>query len=1081
MSPLLLNKRQHLDSLDLIANSKDRIMGYNPYQKEERLIDHQGLNYQGSFSRGISFGNNQNLVLDSRFNLQLGGKLKNDIEIAAVISDENLPIQAEGNTRQLKEFDKIFIRLKKKETQLIAGDYQLKSADSYFMRYFKKLQGATFKTQNQLKENNTLSSKASLAISRGQFARNNLHTLEGNQGPYKLRGNNGERFIIILAGTEKVWLDGKLLVRGIDDDYTIDYNQAEITFTSKNLIKRESRIIIEFEYAAQKYLRSMYATDQRWDFKKGHLYFNFYSEQDSKNSSGDLGIDNMDKLALSLAGDDPQKAIVSTIDTLIGDAATRSSYRLAKITQICNNQPFESTILIYSNNQDSTLFTASFSNVGQGNGNYILDNTKGDNEKVYVYIAPDQETCQPQGNFEPIGQLIPPQQKQLFTLGSQYNINPNTAIQGEMALSNLDLNRFSPLDNEDNQGLAGFLALKSDKKLGKDSSGWHLSSVLKTEWTQAAFTALNSYRSPEFSRDWNLANQQGASTIFEKKQAFIGFADFTIKKDGVGLLSYGISSYTRKNDYQGQKHQSRLIIEKKGWNLNAQTSYLTTKDQTLTTSFLRPNIQLIKVFAQKKWRSGLIYFSEKNQKKHLTLDTLQRNSFHFNEVGGFITTNELKNKKLRIDIKQRTEFFPSNNAFVLGLTAQEAKIEGSLSSPKGYQLQGRMNYRNLTIQQTTLTEQEPASTYLGRINFQARPKKWKGLLIFNATYEIGSGQAPKQSFSYVEVAPGSGTHIWQDSLYNNDGILQLNEMAIAPFQDQANYILVRNLSDEYIQTNNVSINHSLDLNPKALWFKEKKGIKKWLKKIASKSSLQINRKTLESPDIQPWNPYQLSVSDTTLITGSILLRNNLYFNRGNSVFNLQIGQSISSRRFVQTTGLETRSLSDYHLLGNWNITNSFSLQLNSKTGQKQNQSGFYPAKDYLLKFWEIQPQLSYLPNQKFKANISSKIRKDLNTLITNGEQALQKDLSLEISYRNTSTSSFDFRLSYVDVQFIGNVNTPVGFAILNGLQKGANILWSVNINRQLNKSLQVNIGYDGRKTGAARVIHTGRAQVRALF
>ena len=409
MSPLLLAKRHHLDSLDLVANSKDRIMGYNPYIQEEKLIDHEGLNYQGSFSRGISFGNNQNLVLDSRFNLQLGGKLKNGIEVAGVISDENLPIQAEGNTRQLKEFDRIFIQLKKNDTQLIAGDYQLQSRDGYFMKYFKKLQGATFETKAFDNDQSKLFSRASVAISKGQFARNSLSPQEGNQGPYKLRGNNGERFIIILAGTEKVWLDGKLLIRGIEDDYTIDYNLAEVTFTTKNLIKRESRILVEFEYSAQRYLRSIYATDHHWDFKKGKIYVNFYSEQDSKNSSDELGIDNMDKLALSLAGDDPDKAVVSTIDTLVGDLALHSTYRIANITQICNNQLLQSSILIYSNNPDSTLYTASFSNVGQGNGNYIIDNSKGDNQRVYVYIAPDSTTCQPRGTYEPVGRLIPPQ------------------------------------------------------------------------------------------------------------------------------------------------------------------------------------------------------------------------------------------------------------------------------------------------------------------------------------------------------------------------------------------------------------------------------------------------------------------------------------------------------------------------------------------------------------------------------------------------------------------------------------------------------------------------------------------------
>ena len=670
----------------------------------------------------------------------------------------------------------------------------------------------------------------------------------------------------------------------------------------------------------------------------------------------------------------------------------------------------------------------------------------------------------------------------MVTLGSQYTLGKNTKIQGEIAMSNFDKNRYSGLDQDDNQGFAGFLNVESNKPLGKDSSGLLLSTQLQTEWTQASFSALNPYRSPEFLRDWNLTNQQGQGSVPASKRELIAKAEITLKKDNWGQITYGLSGYDRKNEYLGQKHHTRLLVQKSGWNIDAKMSYLTTKDLTYNTTFYRPDLQLSKALKKDgHWETGLTYLSEKNQRKATSVDTIIGSSFHFTEVGGFFRTNGLKSKNLRIDVLQRTEYFPVSNSFQQGLSAQEVKIEGGINSQKGYQLHGRLNFRNLTIQEETLTTQKPSSTYLGRINFQARPKQWKGLLIFNATYEIGSGQEPKQSFSFLEVAAGSGTHIWQDSLYNNDGVIQLYEMAVAPFKDQANYILVRNLSDEYIQTNNVSINHSLDFNPKALWFNQKKGFKKWLKRLASKSTLQINRKTTEATNIQPWNPYQLSVADTSLVSGTVLLRNNLFFNRGNRVFNLQVGQSTSSRRFVQTTGLETRSLEDYHFRGQWNITKAFSLQVESKFGQKQNQSGFYPEKDYLLQFQEIEPAFSYLPNQQFKVAISGKIRTDENTQKTDGEYATQKNISFNLSYRKTSTSSIDLQLSYIDVQFQGDVNSPVGFAILNGLQHGANMLWSININRQLNKSLQINVGYDGRKTGDAPIIHTGRAQVRALF
>src|SRR5690606_34328620 len=120
-----------------------------------------------------------------------------------------------------------------------------------------------------------------------KFARNILAVQEGNQGPYRLRGAEGERFIILLAGTERVFLNGKLLQRGLEADYVIDYNAASITFTPAHLINKDSRIVVEFDYTDQSYLRSLYAADLDYKVEKARVYFSFYSDQDSKNSTLD--------------------------------------------------------------------------------------------------------------------------------------------------------------------------------------------------------------------------------------------------------------------------------------------------------------------------------------------------------------------------------------------------------------------------------------------------------------------------------------------------------------------------------------------------------------------------------------------------------------------------------------------------------------------------------------------------------------------------------------------------------------------------------------------------------------------------
>ena len=81
-----------------------------------------GLNKNGSISRGISFGNNQDVVVNSSLNLQVSGKLTQEVDLLLAATDDNIPFQADGTTAQLQEFDKVFVQLSNQSTKLIVGD-----------------------------------------------------------------------------------------------------------------------------------------------------------------------------------------------------------------------------------------------------------------------------------------------------------------------------------------------------------------------------------------------------------------------------------------------------------------------------------------------------------------------------------------------------------------------------------------------------------------------------------------------------------------------------------------------------------------------------------------------------------------------------------------------------------------------------------------------------------------------------------------------------------------------------------------------------------------------------------------------
>ncbi len=1077
--PFNLSEINYLKDTTWISKKIDgRIVGgnyqYNPNTSNSSPFAVNGLNYNGTYSRGIAFGNNQDATFNSNFNLQMSGNLGDGIEVVAAISDNNIPIQPQGNTQQLQDFDKIFIQIKKGKTALTAGDYELRRPNSYFMNYYKKLQGATFENTFELGKNKFLSSKGSFAIARGKFARNTITALEGNQGPYRLRGNNGERFIIILAGTERVFIDGVLMTRGQNKDYIVDYNRGEVTFTPNQLITKDKRITVEFEYNDQNFNRTLYAINESYQHnEKLSFNFNLYSEQDGRTSTSERELSEAQQETFRNIPDDVGVGFASGLDS-IGFTTDQILYKL--MDTVVNSIVYDS-VLVYSTHPDSAIHSVRFSEVGEGNGDYIRLQSAA-NGTVLGWIAPDPNTGEKRGSFAPLIQLTAPVQQQLYTLGANYQINKTSKIQTEIALSYRDLNRFADVNSQNNMGYAGKIIYENEKTISK-KKGIVLKASADYEFTQRNFQALNPFRPREFTRDWNVETDESANQHIAK-------AGLALSKKNLGAIRYEFSTYLQGQIYTGLKHFGALNLNKNGWLINAEGNFLNTNNLIEATNFSRPKAKIEKTFTindssktakKRTFKLGVYGERERNQRNLSAVDSLESTSFYYDLVRAYSDFSFSKNANIKANYQRRYDYLPQGNTFNTLTVADEINVNGNYNFKNRQRLSFNLTYRTLAVEQPEATTIEPQETYLGRVDYNLTlPKGW---LRYNANYQIGSGQEQRVQYNYLQVDVGQGFYTWIDR--NGDEVKQLDEFEVAIFQDQADHIRVVTFTDDYIRTNQVQFNQSLSVSPRAFWRKPKKRYQKGLARFSLQSNWQILRKVREVEDISPWNPFQLQIADSALVSVTSNIRNSLYFNRTSQKIRAEIGMLSNQSRLVLTTGYEDRQRDEQFLNILWNITRQISTKLNGTLGKNINDSEFFNTRDYDIQFYKIEPELVIQYKTTFRANLKYKFQNSKNSIIDFEESATFHDISTELTYRQKAKSAIALTFSYAQVDFTGEANTPLQFAMLQGLQNGQNFLWNLTYRRTLMKNLEIDLTYEGRKTGEIRVVHTGRAGVRAVF
>ena len=1056
-------QRIRYDSIVNFVYHKPFVFNPNEGQTSGGLLDFGNIQANGSLGRELSFGNNQDAVVNSNFQLQINGMLKDSIEISAAFTDNNLPIQPDGTTQQLNEFDQVFLQFKKKNWQLNLGDLDIRQSGMYFLNFYKRLQGASYQATARISPAVTSTTLVSGSIAKGKFNRNVFQGGEGNQGPYRLTGANNEFFFIVLANTERVFLDGELLQRGEDQDYIINYNTAEVSFMPRRMITKDSRIQIEFEYADRNFLNAnLYLNEELVINNKLKLRIGAFNNSDAKNSQINQTLDAPQKQFLFNIGDSIQDALYPTVvqDTFSADRILYEKQYFMSGSQL-------DSFYQYSVDPAKASYALSFTDVGFGAGNYIPD-FNGANGKVYKFIAPINGVKQ--GQFEPVMILVTPKKQQLLSFATDYEINKNNTLKTEVAMSNYDINTFSSKDGGDDVGLAARVQYGNTIELNT-ARKLQLISGIDYEYVQYKFRPLERLRFVEFTREWGmpLVLNPATENIFRAS---------TQLKSTRQSLTYQFMNYRRSDDYKGYQNIIQHTANMGGWMLNNQFSITSFDGFAGKGNFIRPIIDISKELKQLSgMRIGFRYALEKNEVKDRKKDTLVPLSFSFDTYSAYLKSSESKKNRWGVSFFTRSDKYPYLKELVRGDRSYNVNVEAQLLQSQKHQLLFSTTYRVLKVYNEFVSKQKDDKTILGRAEYLIN--EWKGLFTGNVLYELGTGQEQRRDFAYFEVPAGQGEFVWND--YNNDGIQQLNEFEIAQFRDQAKFIRIFVPTNLFTKANYTTLNYSFMINPKAVLNKTgMKNFSKFLARFNLQTSMQKSKKSIATGDFE-FNPFKYSIQDTALLTQNTSFLNSISFNRFSSKWGFDLSNVQNNGKALLTYGYESRKLNDWIAKIRFNITQTFTIDVVNRKGTTALYTPSFSNRNYELDIISTEPRIAWTKVTVFRIQAGYRLENKKNEPGYGGEKAISNALNLESKYNVLQNSSIAGKFTYNQISYNYPTNSTVSYIILDGLMPGSNFLWTVDFTKRLFGNVELNLQYEGRKPGDTRTIHVGRAAVRALF
>jgi hypothetical protein len=678
-----------------------------------------------------------------------------------------------------------------------------------------------------------------------------------------------------------------------------------------------------------------------------------------------------------------------------------------------------------------------------------------------------------QGDYLPVRFLPLPQSQQLLDFNLAVTPTSNLVVTGEFANSILDANRFSSLDDNDNNGHALKFSLSYAPRNvtigGSDIGGFDFKA--EERFVNKRFVPIDRTDVIEFNRKW------GIDTVTQVNEEIQELSLRYLPTQAI-IVGGGYGKITRGDVLRSVRNDASLVM----------------KDESLpTTDYYIESVRSSDVISDNSssWlrQKGLMeydlwkvtprfrYEGENRKIKGISTSALEQGSFRYDEFAPGITLKDFGNITLFTEYEWRTD-----NVFNAGSVVRESK-----SFTQSYQ--GRLSqWNDLTSSlDITLREKKFSKTFkeMGNsdiktvlVRNQSRYTPFNRGVETDLFYEVATERSSRLERVFLRVAEGTGNYRYLGDL-NNNGITDESEFELARFD--GDYVAITVPTDELFPVIDLKTSVRVRLKPSLLFQRPQSTLGRIASIVSTETYVRVDEKSTE-PDLKQiyllhFSKFQL---DSTTISGSTIFTQDVHLFEGQPSFSARFRYSQRKGLNRFSSGIERNYARERSIRLRWQLVREISNQIdyvNKLDGVTGAQSS-NRLRDIVSN--SVAFDLSYRPEQNVEFGLKVEVAKSTDRFPVPevGADLNAQTLRFVYSFQGAGRARVETAREEI---LLGTTSEMLPFELTGGRVAGKTWLWRAAFDYRVTQFIQATVNYDGRSEGGRSAVHTARAEVRAFF